>query len=312
MFGSSSAIRIFAHRASIGAAQRGAAARRRQRQREREAGAAARRGCSTHSRPPKCSTIWRLMCRPRPVPCGLSVSVSPRLAELVEDHAPGRSRRCRGRCRARRPAAPRLLPRSATSTRPLRAVAELRRVRQQVEQHLDHPVEVGAHRRHPLRQLQRRPATFALLEHLAHRRRACRRSTSLRSTRRSCHSAWPDSILARSSTWLISRVSRSVSLMMMPRNFWRCSGSSVGIVEQDLGERADRSERRAQLVRHGRDEVVLQPVELLSAARWPRAARRSPPRARATSARARGCRRRTCDASSRMSQHLLERRAPLP
>ena len=36
---------------------------------------------------------------------------------------------------------------------------------------------------------------------------------------RSCHSALPDSILARSSTWLMSRVSRSVSLMMMPRNF---------------------------------------------------------------------------------------------
>ena len=37
----------------------------------------------------------------------------------------------------------------------------------------------------------------------------------------------------------------------------------VGVVEQDLGERADRGERRAQFVRHRRDEVVLQPVELL-------------------------------------------------
>jgi hypothetical protein len=34
---------------------------------------------------------------------------------------------------------------------------------------------------------------------------------------------------------------------------------------QDLGERADRGERRAQLVRHGRDEVVLEAVELLQA-----------------------------------------------
>src|SRR5438552_17057185 len=32
---------------------------------------------STHIRPPKCSTIWRLMLSPRPLPCGLSVSVSP-------------------------------------------------------------------------------------------------------------------------------------------------------------------------------------------------------------------------------------------
>ena len=39
----------------------------------------------------------------------------------------------------------------------------------------------------------------------------------------------------------------------------------VRVVAQDLGERADRGQRRAQLVRHGRDEVVLQPVELLQA-----------------------------------------------
>src|SRR5438132_13840553 len=32
---------------------------------------------STHIWPPKCSTIWRLICKPRPLPCGLSVSVSP-------------------------------------------------------------------------------------------------------------------------------------------------------------------------------------------------------------------------------------------
>src|SRR2546426_7031502 len=32
---------------------------------------------STHILPPKCSTIWRLICSPRPLPCGLSVSVSP-------------------------------------------------------------------------------------------------------------------------------------------------------------------------------------------------------------------------------------------
>src|SRR6266567_954609 len=32
---------------------------------------------STHIRPPKCSTIWRLICSPRPVPSGLSVSVLP-------------------------------------------------------------------------------------------------------------------------------------------------------------------------------------------------------------------------------------------
>ena len=87
--------------------------------------------------------------------------------------------------------------------------------------------------------------------------------TSFRSTGVSTHSALPDSILARSSTWLMSRVRRSVSLVMMPRNFLRCAELDFGVVEQDLGERADRRERRAQLVRDGRDEVVLQPVELL-------------------------------------------------
>src|SRR5262249_22076205 len=35
------------------------------------------RSLSTHIRPPKCSTIWRLMCRPSPLPSGLLVSVSP-------------------------------------------------------------------------------------------------------------------------------------------------------------------------------------------------------------------------------------------
>ena len=41
------------------------------------------------------------------------------------------------------------------------------------------------------------------------------------------------------------------------------AGVEVRVVVQDLGERADRGQRRAQLVRDGRDEVVLQPVELL-------------------------------------------------
>ena len=48
------------------------------------------------------------------------------------------------------------------------------------------------------------------------------------STRDSCHSALPDSIFERSNTWLISRVRRSVSLVMMPRNFERCSASTLG------------------------------------------------------------------------------------
>ena len=61
------------------------------------------------------------------------------------------------------------------------------------------------------------------------------------------------------------RVRRSDSLMMRPRKRWRSAGVEVRVVVQDLGERADRGERRAQLVRHRGDEVVLEPVELLQA-----------------------------------------------
>ena len=78
-----------------------------------------------------------------------------------------------------------------------------------------------------------------------------------------CHLALPDSIFARSSTWLMRRVSRSDSRVMMPRNFARCGMSSAGIVVQYLGKRADRGQRRAQFMRHRRNEIVFQAVELL-------------------------------------------------
>src|SRR5262249_43828357 len=39
---------------------------------------------STHMRPPKCSTICRLICRPRPLPCGLGVSGSPTWWNLLK------------------------------------------------------------------------------------------------------------------------------------------------------------------------------------------------------------------------------------
>ena len=52
--------------------------------------------------------------------------------------------------------------------------------------------------------------------------------TSFMSTRDSTQSALPDSILARPRTWLMSRVSRSVSLVMMLRSFVRCAGSTSG------------------------------------------------------------------------------------
>ncbi len=65
----------------------------------------------------------------------------------------------------------------------------------------------------------------------------------------------------------------------------------IGIVVQDLGERADRGQRRAELVRHGRHEVVLRVDRAPSGARWQRGAPPSRRRARRTCAAARGCRR---------------------
>ena len=43
-----------------------------------------------------------------------------------------------------------------------------------------------------------------------------------------CHSAWPASILAMSSTWLTKRLKRSVSLTMMAMKCWRCSSDISG------------------------------------------------------------------------------------
>ena len=47
------------------------------RQGEGEAVAPSPGALSTQRRPPRCSMIWRLIGRPRPVPCGLPVRVSP-------------------------------------------------------------------------------------------------------------------------------------------------------------------------------------------------------------------------------------------
>ena len=73
----------------------------------------------------------------------------------------------------------------------------------------------------------------------------------------------PTSILAMSSTWLTSRLSRSLSETMMRRNSCALLGLHVGVVEHQLGEGADRGQRRAQLVGHRGHEVVLQVVEAL-------------------------------------------------
>ena len=61
----------------------------------------------------------------------------------------------------------------------------------------------------------------------------------------------------------MSRVRRSLSLMMICEELAALFDRQIRVVVQDFAEGADRGERRAQLVGHRRDEVVLQPVELL-------------------------------------------------
>ena len=111
--------------------------------------------------------------------------------------------------------------------------------------------------------------------------------TSRGSTSRVCHSARPDSILARSSTWLMSRVSRSVLVNDDREVLARLASVELRVVVEDLGERADRGERRAQLVRDRARRSRPSAGRAPAAARSRSGARRTRWRARATSARAR-------------------------
>ena len=108
------------------------------------------RRLSTHILPPKCSTIWRLMCRPSPLPCGLSVSVSPTWRNLLKI-ALVVLRRDAAAVVAHVDAQVAVAFGERDLDAAVRPVAELHRVRQQVEHHLDHAVEIGGHRRTPVR-----------------------------------------------------------------------------------------------------------------------------------------------------------------
>jgi hypothetical protein len=69
-----------------------------------------------------------------------------------------------------------------------------------------------------------------------------------------------------SSTWLTRRDRRSLSATTMLEELLALRGVHLRVVTHQLGKGADRRQRRAQLVRHRRHEVVLEPVQALELA----------------------------------------------
>src|SRR6266536_26573 len=180
----------------------------------------------THNRPPRCSMICRLIGSPRPVPCGFSVIVFPAWRNFSKMIAwfsaliPG--------------------PLSVTPTRTVSAVAE----RSTVTRPSSGLTNFAAFDRRLINTCTRRSRSAVTCGTRSESRASsptflARKScpvaaiesatTAFRSSSETCHSARPDSSLARSSTWLMSRVRRSLSWMMMVRNFCRSAPSSSGL-----------------------------------------------------------------------------------
>ena len=179
----------------------------------------------------------------------------------------------------------------------LRRGVVLDRVRDQVDEDLAQAVGVGLTRARP-RPLARAQA-HAARRGQALRRRASRAPAPPRgSTGSSGQRRAPRSSTLRSRMPSSSRVMRRLSSWMMRRKRARLRGIESGRVEQDLGERADRGHRRAHLVAHLAQEVVLLLVEPAQAlVGLPQLARRWP-RAGATAPRAGGCSRARAAVSS--------------
>ena len=158
----------------------------------------------SHMRPPKCSTIWRLIGRPRPVPCGRLQRVAA-LAELLEHELLLARPARRARCRAPRRVAPSPSARSRTSTRPPLGAARTSR-RSTAGSAAPAVSRSGSARSggtcSGICELDR---GAALAEQLGRASARPASTSARRSTSALCHSAWPDSILAMSSTWLTSR-----------------------------------------------------------------------------------------------------------
>src|SRR6266705_1916431 len=142
-----------------------------------------------------------------------------------------------------------------------RAPGKLGRIGQQIEHHLHQAIAVGDNTWYLLRQLYRH-LDFPLLEQLTHR-----------GDRVLEHFAHVDlaGMPLRGAGLYLGEVQHLVDeageplglLDDDPEKLRALALFEAGIVIEDFRERTDRSERRAQLVRHGGDEVVFQAVELL-------------------------------------------------
>ena len=204
--------------------------------------------------------ICRLMGRPRPVPGGRSGHRVAHLAELLEDqplvlgaHA-GAVVGDLDEHLVVAPAQPNL---DATAA----GLDELDCVGQQVDEDLHHAVAIGPHRRRFRAQGELQPDVLVAEE------------LSCRPGALGDHAVQVDlgdqplaaaRIELREIEHLVDEPREPLALLQDDGEETRALGFvEAGIVVQDLGEGADRGQRRAQLVRDGGDEIVLEPVELL-------------------------------------------------
>ena len=252
MFGSSSAIRtLLRHRAPPPAARTGSV----------NENVAPRPGSlSTHSSPPNCSHDLAADRQPEPGALRLLGKRVAHLTELLEDDALVARRRSRDRCRPRRTRTSRASGQDTTDT-------AARRPRRTSLRWTAGSSAPACSRSRSARTAGTRVGTRVSSATSSRGKELAGRSAGVRDHRPQVdgsprHSARPDSIFARSSTWLIRRVSRSLSWMMMPTNRCRSPRSSSGLSCR-ISEKAriDVSGVRSSW-RHRRHEVVLHAVEL--------------------------------------------------
>src|SRR5712691_6604107 len=258
MFGSSSTMRIrqTTARASGGLDQREPA---REGQGEREAGALA--GAARH--PHAAAEVFddpAADMQPQPAALRLAGERIARLAEFLEDKllvGGADAYAVISHFHAKETA----LLRERYGDHSRRTLAELGRVGEEIEHHLHQAIAVGEYRRRLVRQLERH-LDAPLLEQLAHRAdRVLEHLAHVDLARMPLRGAGFD---LGEVQHLVDKASQALRFLDDDaEELGALAFVQAGIVVEDLRERADRSERRAQLVSHGGNEVVLQAIELL-------------------------------------------------